>query len=118
MEIYIQHHGVKGMKWGVRKEIARSTSEGLNESSRLASTVGSRIGASKKTKANTSKMSDEELRRRINRMNMERQYANLNPSKAKKGAAFAATALSVMGSVASIAAAGFGVAVAIKELKG
>ena len=50
----VKHHGVKGMRWGVRR--ARKQQE---QSSYMRS------------------MSDAELRARINRMQMEKQYAQL-----------------------------------------
>lgn len=56
-ELY--HHGVKGMKWGVRKD--RKTS-------------GSKRKRSKKE--DISKLSDEELKKRTGRMELENRYMN------------------------------------------
>lgn len=116
MEKVLVHHGVKGQKWGVRKDVADGVATSAREASTLAGTIGKSIGKSKKQKSEMSRMTDDELRRRINRMQMEQQYANLNPSKAKRGAAKAQTILSTVGSVSAIAAAGFGIAVSIKTL--
>lgn len=71
-ELY--HYGVLGMKWGRRK--ARPTS---SKTSRR----------SKKSKNNDlSKMSDAELRQKINRMQMEQQYNNLSKPRVNAGVKF------------------------------
>lgn len=80
----LMHYGVLGMKWGVRK--SRSTS-------------GKRSGLFKKktkasTKPQTSKkksvkdMSDDELRKAINRLEMEKRYKDLSPKQVSKGKQF------------------------------
>lgn len=74
----LMHHGILGQKWGVRR-----TPEQLGHKTGNKSTSS---GASKKhptekktssTHKKTSRMTDEELRQRIQRLNMEEQYANL-----------------------------------------
>lgn len=56
----IYHYGVKGMKWGVRKD--------------------RQIASKKKTKPQPKykTLSDEELRKRVNRFNLEKQYKQLD----------------------------------------
>lgn len=119
----LTHHGVKGMKWGVRKMktakgAAESASKALNEGSKIAGTINGRGHASKAVKKQLSEMSDQELRERINRINMENTYANLNPSKVSKGSSYAKSVLEVAGSVAAIGASSLAIALAVKELKG
>lgn len=79
-EEIIYHHGIKGMKWGVR---------------RYQNSDGSLTPAGKKrytddpayteahTKKPVSQMSNDELRRRNQRLQMEQQYANLTKQKSK-----------------------------------
>ena len=112
------HHGVKGMKWGVRKDIASSASSAFREASNVAGSASKRSGLTKKQKKQVGRMSDQELRARINRMQMEQQYANLNPSKVSRGASVAQSILSTAGSVALITAATFGIIESAKRLKG
>lgn len=136
-ELY--HYGKKGMKWGVRRtpeqirtdannkqirklantsKLGKSTSDAFNTASNLADDAARLAKPSKKVKAELSKMSDKELREKINRMNMEQQYANLNPSKVSRGASHAANALSVIGSLAAIGGSVAAMALAIKQIKG
>ena len=77
----IWHHGILGQKWGVRRtpeELGHisSGSKGGSDKSRTKAKE-----AEKKTPGKAAKssrvMSDEELRQRINRLNMEEQYDNL-----------------------------------------
>lgn len=63
---FLQHYGVLGMKWGKRK--ARST---VSSNEKPKSTTTS------KPKPTQRELSDEELRAVINRMRLEREYADL-----------------------------------------
>ena len=64
-ELY--HHGIKGQKWGVR---------------RYQNSDGSLTAAGKKrhNSDNVNKMSNEELRQKVNRMNNEQRYIELTKS--------------------------------------
>lgn len=91
----LQHHGVKGMRWGVRKDMGSSggTKTKQNGSSRFSSVkkkyrstrnawrnlTGSRKSAAlKKYRGkNIDGMSDEDLKNAVYRMNMEKQYRSL-----------------------------------------
>lgn len=77
--LYLQHFGVPGMRWGVRRG-----------SNRVKSYVGGKISEHKAKTAErkaVKTMSDKELQARINRLNMEKQYAQLNQSTIDKGKA-------------------------------
>lgn len=63
---FFEHYGIKGMRWGVRKD---SGSSGR--------------------KSGVSKLSNEELKSRVQRLNLEKQYSSLtrqNAGSLEKGA--------------------------------
>ena len=113
MDDHLEHHGVKGMKWGVRKDVA----SGVANISREASSVASRAASNTKRNKKVKDMSDDELRKRINRMEMEQRYSQLNPSKVSRGAERTANVLSTIGSIAAIGASVATIAIAIKDSK-
>lgn len=122
-ELY--HHGIKGMKWGIRR-----TPEQLghvkSSAKKTASAVGKAAGdaakkvASKISEANTarkqkkaskkaaeeeqkkrrkplSELSDDELRQRISRLELEKRYRDLQPQQISKGESFVTRALKSAG---------------------
>ena len=68
---FLKHYGVLGMKWGKRK--ARSTSS----SNKKPKTTKNTTTSKPKPKPTQRELSDEELRAVINRMRLEREYADL-----------------------------------------
>lgn len=91
------HHGVKGMKWGVRRTKAQlgypaSTSKKTAKSGDLVTSFSRKRKAAKQQKIATtqtkhettkpknksvSEMSDDELRSKISRLEMEKRYRDL-----------------------------------------
>ena len=175
----LYHHGVKGMKWGVRryqnsdgsltsagkKRYARDARE--KEFSNYDASTGKYYKTSKKngrtdleadsnryvkedlsrarkltdeasgltrnlktandqsirnkskTRMDLSNMTDQELRNRINRELLERQYNDVfNPPTVSKGRQYAGRVLETTGTVLAIGSSALGIAIAIKELKG
>lgn len=64
-----------------------------------------------------SKMSDDELRRAINRKNLERQYRDITDEETSKGYARTMQVLEVIGGVTTIAAAGATIATTVYTIK-
>lgn len=165
-EYELYHHGVKGMKWGVRryqnkdgsltnagkkrydrdirennakkkdnrividgpdpkrwvkedtsraKKVVDSSSDAVRQLKNIESSTRSK--ATKKM--DLSKMTDQELRDRINRANLERQYNEMfAPSTTSKGREYASRMLDTAGTVLAIGSSALGIALAIKELRG
>lgn len=107
----LTHWGVKGMKWGIRRYQNKDgslTNAGKKRRAKLEAEL-KQLGGKKKKSTTTSKttaeaaprkktlaeMSDAEIRDRINRMNLEKQYydtrkslAVVNPPQVSKGKKF------------------------------
>lgn len=72
----LSHHGVKGMKWGIRK----SESGGSSSSSKPGPSADSQAASAAKSKINAGgvkALSNEELQSLVSRMNLERQYSSM-----------------------------------------
>ena len=176
MDEYIIHYGVKGMKWGVRKDdyhtkkgpalstgsngygnpvtkmaskfiagghpeasTKKSSSENsdgnkkeetklgngikvgnaggktVKTGSSAAKKVGNAIRSSEQKKMDLSDLSDAELQRRVNRMNLERQYSSLSTQDVASGWDKASEILDIAGDVVVI---GVGLATIYKTLHG
>ena len=88
-ELY--HFGVKGMQWGVRryqnkdgtltkagkKKMAKLDKEYSKLTGQKRNTESPNTSSSLTKKKKLSEMTDDEIRERINRINLERSYANL-----------------------------------------
>jgi hypothetical protein len=81
---FIEHHGVKGMKWGVRNARIR-VKKGKNGTART------RFEKSPK------RLTTEELEKRIKRMETEKKYNQLNKRDVSPGVKFASELLANSG---------------------
>ena len=130
----IQHSGIKGQRWGVRRfqnEDGSLTEEGkkrygtpekyraaakeasaLEESTRGASSAASTAASimntqrgSKAIRKDYSELTDQELQRRVNRLNLERAYGDLSgdPKYVKTGQEKAREILQTAGATLAIA---------------
>ena len=71
-------------------------------------------------KLDLSKMTDQQLRDRINRTNLEKQYNDMfaPPATVSKGKKYASYILEIAGTTLAIGSSALGIALAIKELRG
>lgn len=91
----------------------------INQSGNLGSTVGKQSNVFKSNKKiDLSKMSDSELKKMVNRLDLESQYSKINENTKKTGREYVDTILDYAGAATAIGASALGIAVAIKTLKG
>lgn len=83
MEYELYHHGIKGMKWGVRRY--QNKTGGLTSAGKKRYRKSAHEDYTKAhSKKNVKYMSDKELKERNTRLQMEQQYNQL--TQRKKGA--------------------------------
>jgi len=87
----LEHYGIKGMRWGVRKKRSRTPSASSKETSAL-----------RKKKA--FELTDEELKKVNKRLNLEKQYKEATASSANKLAKKAVAGATLTVLTAAIAA--------------
>lgn len=80
LEDFLKHYGVRGMKWGVRKNRSSKGRSGLTTFNK-----------------NPNRLSDEELNRRIKRMELEKKYTDLNAPIKSNGEKYVKTLLESSG---------------------
>lgn len=77
VEDFLEHHGIKGQKWGVRNNRRRpGTKSKVQKSGRRA------------RKFDTNQLTNKELKKVIDRMEMERKYVDLNSKAKNEGKTF------------------------------
>lgn len=85
MDYELYHHGIKGMKWGVRRfrnEDGTLTDAGKARAQKKANRAANKAKREdyRRASKNRRNLSDEELKQRINRLQMEKQLKDLTDS--------------------------------------
>ena len=112
-ELY--HYGVLGMKWGVRRSRPSSTrSSRRKKKSNEPSPDFKERTKRKSDLKNRRTLSDEELKRKIERLKMEREFRELTKEDIGPGKKFASEVMSAAGKKVLTAAAAGAMAYAVK----
>ena len=76
----LMHHGIKGMKWGVRKD--RGERSGRRRARRQpAEEAKATLKKRKRATSDAERLSNQELQKRIKRMELEKKYTSLTKNK-------------------------------------
>ena len=134
-ELY--HHGIKGMKWGVRRtpsqlghdtggvdlQKAKKKVEAANTIVNESQNINRKVSGRKQRKIqkqqvqNAKTMTDQELRERVNRLNMEQQSARLSAEQMSAGKVNVDRVLSEVGTVVALTNSVLAIALAVQKLK-
>jgi hypothetical protein len=88
-ESFLAHFGVKGMKWGVRKDAALAGTSSVHSAHEDA--VKAQAAKEKVKVSGVKSLSNEELQALVTRQNLEQNFARLNPAQVTAGKNFANT---------------------------
>ena len=106
MPIYddsLAHHGIKGMKWGVRRYQNKDGSYTNAGKRRRRSQNSSDYEETRLLRKKSPKqLSDEELKKLNKRLNLETEYRRLNPRGIFRGQQAAKTVISIAGTIGGL----------------
>ena len=90
---FLAHYGIPGMRWGKRKGSSSVSTSKKSTKSTKSSDAFSKSSKNETTKSKVSKISDTELKKRVARLNLEKQYLDLTKPKQSAGKKFVTSVL-------------------------
>ena len=95
---YLCHYGVKGMKWGIRKSKYYSKSR----AKRRKSYSSDYKKTERLRKKNYKQLSDDELKDLNKRLQLEKQYRDLNPKGIYKGQQYVKSVIGIASTIGGL----------------
>lgn len=81
---HLEHHGIKGMKWGVRRKVGKNGRVGQKPKKGSVDFRTTQPLRKKKP----SELSNMQLKKVNERLNLEKKFSDMNPTKMDKGKEF------------------------------
>lgn len=105
---YIEHHGIRGQKWGIRRYQNKDGTRTPAGKKRYASVIKDEDNSphddyiKTHSKISVSALSDSELKARIQRLQMEQRYYELQSKQVNKGKQYTQSIIKAATTVATI----------------
>lgn len=116
--VNLQHHGVLGQRWGVRRTPAQLGRSGNRSSSGKPAEKSHDDYKKAHSEKSVKAMSDVELRSRLNRLQMEQQYSKLSSSQVSRGRQYLDKAIKAGTTVATVTSTALTVYNNIDKIRG
>jgi hypothetical protein len=85
LDDFLEHYGVKGMKWGKHLKDSGGSTSGSTKPPAHPDAVKAHASKTLAKKGSTDALSTADLQALVIRQNLERQYSTLNPTATTKG---------------------------------
>lgn len=107
--IEMYHYGVKGMHWGIRRKKSQNHPDEKEKKKKKKK-------KKREEEIDLSTISDEDLRKIINRLQMERQYKKLKSEEVSAGREYAEKMFKVGKTVAAVTGTGLAIYTNVKRI--